>query len=44
MDPGFGMALVRFNLRQRQDIHRELEQKLAAFLGKDDIHPLRRPV
>ena len=36
MDPrGFGMASVRF-ICGTQDIHRELEQKLAAFLGKDD--------
>lgn len=32
---GFGMASVRF-ICGTQDIHRELEQKLAAFLGKDD--------
>ncbi|KZY05866.1 aminotransferase class I/II-fold pyridoxal phosphate-dependent enzyme, partial [Sulfitobacter sp. HI0023] len=36
MDPkGFGMASVRF-ICGTQDIHRELEQKLANFLGKDD--------
>ncbi|WP_298968721.1 glycine C-acetyltransferase [uncultured Roseobacter sp.] len=36
MDPrGFGMASVRF-ICGTQDIHRELEQKLAAFLSKDD--------
>ncbi len=36
MDPkGFGMASVRF-ICGTQDIHRELEQRLAAFLGKDD--------
>lgn len=36
MDPrGFGMASVRF-ICGTQDIHCELEQKLAAFLGKDD--------
>ncbi len=36
MDPkGFGMASVRF-ICGTQDIHRELEQKLAAFLDKDD--------
>ncbi|MGJ8617953.1 MAG: glycine C-acetyltransferase [Sulfitobacter sp.] len=36
MDPrGFGMASVRF-ICGTQDIHRELEKKLAAFLGKDD--------
>ena len=32
---GFGMASVRF-ICGTQDIHRELEQKLAAFLGKED--------
>ncbi|CUK13075.1 2-amino-3-ketobutyrate coenzyme A ligase [Shimia thalassica] len=32
---GFGMASVRF-ICGTQDIHRELEQKLAAFLNKDD--------
>ncbi|TMM52554.1 glycine C-acetyltransferase [Sulfitobacter sabulilitoris] len=32
---GFGMASVRF-ICGTQDIHRELEQNLAAFLGKDD--------
>jgi glycine C-acetyltransferase len=36
MDPkGFGMASVRF-ICGTQDIHRELEQRLATFLGKDD--------
>ncbi|APE45017.1 glycine C-acetyltransferase [Sulfitobacter alexandrii] len=36
MDPkGFGMASVRF-ICGTQDIHRELEQRLAAYLGKDD--------
>jgi len=36
MEPkGFGMASVRF-ICGTQDIHRTLEQKLAAFLGKDD--------
>ncbi|MBO9409744.1 glycine C-acetyltransferase [Shimia sp. R9_1] len=36
MDPkGFGMASVRF-ICGTQDIHRELEQKLAGFLCKDD--------
>ena len=36
MEPkGFGMASVRF-ICGTQDIHRELEQKLAAFLGKED--------
>ncbi|WP_195821086.1 glycine C-acetyltransferase [Roseobacter sp. MH60115] len=36
MDPrGFGMASVRF-ICGTQDIHRELEQKLAAFLGMED--------
>ncbi|SMP08104.1 glycine C-acetyltransferase [Shimia sagamensis] len=36
MDPrGFGMASVRF-ICGTQDIHRELELKLASFLGKDD--------
>ncbi|WP_204112352.1 glycine C-acetyltransferase [Shimia biformata] len=36
MDPrGFGMASVRF-ICGTQDIHCELEQKLAAFLKKDD--------
>jgi glycine C-acetyltransferase len=34
-DKGFGMASVRF-ICGTQDIHRELEQKLAAFLDKDD--------
>lgn len=32
---GFGMASVRF-ICGAQDLHRELEQKLATFLGKDD--------
>lgn len=32
---GYGMASVRF-ICGTQDIHRELEQKLADFLGKDD--------
>ena len=36
MEPrGFGMASVRF-ICGTQDIHRELEQKLAKFLNKDD--------
>ncbi|PSL19103.1 glycine C-acetyltransferase [Shimia abyssi] len=36
MEPrGFGMASVRF-ICGTQDIHRELEQRLAAFLGKED--------
>ncbi len=36
MDPrGFGMASVRF-ICGTQDIHYELEQRLAKFLGKDD--------
>jgi glycine C-acetyltransferase len=36
MEPrGFGMASVRF-ICGTQDLHRDLEQKLAAFLGKDD--------
>ncbi|WP_171181189.1 glycine C-acetyltransferase [Ruegeria sp. HKCCA4633] len=36
MEPkGFGMASVRF-ICGTQDIHRELEQKLATFLNKDD--------
>jgi glycine C-acetyltransferase len=36
MDPkGFGMASVRF-ICGTQDLHRDLEQKLATFLGKDD--------
>ncbi|MTI11131.1 glycine C-acetyltransferase [Curvivirga aplysinae] len=36
MDPkGFGMASVRF-ICGTQDIHRELEQKLANFLNQDD--------
>lgn len=34
-DRGFGMASVRF-ICGTQDIHRELEQRLARFLGKDD--------
>lgn len=34
-DRGFGMASVRF-ICGTQDIHRELEQRLAGFLGKDD--------
>jgi len=34
-DHGYGMASVRF-ICGTQDLHRELEQKLAAFLGKDD--------
>ena len=32
---GYGMASVRF-ICGTQDVHRKLEQKLAAFLGKDD--------
>ncbi len=32
---GYGMASVRF-ICGTQDLHRELEQRLAAFLGKDD--------
>ncbi|WP_170582996.1 glycine C-acetyltransferase [Ruegeria arenilitoris] len=37
MEPkGFGMASVRF-ICGTQDIHRELEQRLAKFLGKDDL-------
>jgi len=32
---GYGMASVRF-ICGTQDIHRELEQRLAKFLGKDD--------
>lgn len=32
---GFGMASVRF-ICGTQDLHRELEQRLAAFLSKDD--------
>jgi len=32
---GYGMASVRF-ICGTQDLHRELEQKLAAFLGKED--------
>ena len=36
MDPkGYGMASVRF-ICGTQDIHRELEQRLARFLGHDD--------
>ncbi len=36
MDPkGFGMASVRF-ICGTQDIHRQLEKRLAEFLGKDD--------
>lgn len=36
MDPkGFGMASVRF-ICGTQDIHRQLEQRLAKFLGKED--------
>ncbi|AVO37593.1 glycine C-acetyltransferase [Pukyongiella litopenaei] len=36
MEPkGFGMASVRF-ICGTQDIHRQLEQRLAAFLGMDD--------
>ncbi|MFG6589764.1 glycine C-acetyltransferase [Sulfitobacter sp. 1A12157] len=34
-EKGFGMASVRF-ICGTQDIHRELEQKLANFLGHDD--------
>jgi len=34
-DHGYGMASVRF-ICGTQDIHRELEQKLAAFLGMED--------
>lgn len=34
-EKGFGMASVRF-ICGTQDIHRELEQKLAEFLGHDD--------
>ncbi len=34
-DKGFGMASVRF-ICGTQDIHRELEQRLAKFLKKDD--------
>ncbi|MEL6452900.1 MAG: aminotransferase class I/II-fold pyridoxal phosphate-dependent enzyme, partial [Pseudomonadota bacterium] len=34
-DRGFGMASVRF-ICGTQDLHRVLEQRLAAFLGKDD--------
>ncbi|WP_425406176.1 glycine C-acetyltransferase [Hwanghaeella sp.] len=32
---GFGMASVRF-ICGTQDLHRELEQRIAGFLGKDD--------
>ncbi|MEP1353962.1 MAG: glycine C-acetyltransferase [Tateyamaria sp.] len=32
---GFGMASVRF-ICGTQDLHRQLEQRLASFLGKDD--------
>jgi glycine C-acetyltransferase len=32
---GFGMSSVRF-ICGTQDIHRELEQRIASFLGKDD--------
>ena len=34
-EKGYGMASVRF-ICGTQDIHRELEQKIATFLGKDD--------
>ena len=34
-DHGFGMASVRF-ICGTQDLHRELEARLAGFLGKDD--------
>jgi len=34
-DHGFGMASVRF-ICGTQDIHKELEQKLSQFLGKED--------
>lgn len=34
-EKGFGMASVRF-ICGTQDIHRQLEQRLAAFLGTDD--------
>ncbi|WP_424989657.1 glycine C-acetyltransferase [Fluviibacterium sp. S390] len=34
-DYGYGMASVRF-ICGTQDIHRKLERRLAAFLGKDD--------
>lgn len=34
-DHGYGMASVRF-ICGTQDLHRKLEQDLAAFLGKDD--------
>jgi len=34
-DKGFGMASVRF-ICGTQDIHRQLEQRLATFLNKDD--------
>ncbi|MEE9452887.1 MAG: glycine C-acetyltransferase [Paracoccaceae bacterium] len=33
---GFGMASVRF-ICGTQDLHRKLEHRLAAFLGKDDV-------
>lgn len=35
-DHGYGMASVRF-ICGTQDLHCELEQKLARFLGKDDV-------
>lgn len=35
-DKGYGMASVRF-ICGTQDLHRVLEQRLAAFLGKDDV-------
>jgi len=34
-DKGYGMASVRF-ICGTQDLHRELEQRIAKFLGKDD--------
>ena len=34
-DHGYGMASVRF-ICGTQDLHRQLEQRLAEFLGKDD--------
>ena len=34
-DHGYGMASVRF-ICGTQDLHRQLEQRLAGFLGKDD--------
>ena len=34
-DHGYGMASVRF-ICGTQDLHRELERDLAAFLGKED--------